>query len=127
MHQNNLHFVSFNFCFILHRQWILINVGLDHDKIILLSTPFPTYQCCVQIVLVMLFCSMVEINIVLLYGNATRVDARYIVPCGNVSVTTGRSNEHCDHYEDASMHKVTPVSLQTVYFNIRRSARLHNK
>ena len=41
---------------------------VDHDEIILLSTPFPTIpmlatNCCC----IMLFCSMLEINDVVLY------------------------------------------------------------
>ena len=45
-----------SFCFILHWQWILINVGVDHDNIILLSTTFPTIpmfgtHCCCNVIL----------------------------------------------------------------------------
>ena len=39
-------------------------LGLDHDKIILLSIPFPTIPV---FVVVMLFCSMLGINDVVLY------------------------------------------------------------
>ena len=51
MHTNNLHFVSFIF-FYIH------NVGVDHDNIIFLSTPFPTIPmlgtyiyCCCNVIL----------------------------------------------------------------------------
>ena len=42
-------------------------LGVDHDKNILLSTPFQPSQCWEQIVGVMLLCSMLEINDVVLY------------------------------------------------------------
>ena len=42
-------------------------LGVDHDKTILLSTPFQPSQCWEQIVGVMLLCSMLEINDVVLY------------------------------------------------------------
>ena len=40
---------------------------MGHNKIILLSTPFQPSQSWVQIVVVMLFCPMLEINYVVLY------------------------------------------------------------
>ena len=43
-------------------------LGVDRDKIILLSTPFQPSQCWIQIVVVMLFCSMLEIDDVVLYS-----------------------------------------------------------
>ena len=42
-------------------------LGVDHDKNILLSTPFQPSQCWEYIVGVMLLCSMLEINAVVLY------------------------------------------------------------
>ena len=56
-----------------------------HDKIILLSPPFQPSQCWLQIVAVMLICSMLEINdhvvlycIVLYCKNAS---ARFVSTC----------------------------------------------
>ena len=42
-------------------------LGVDHDKIILLSTPFQPSQCWVNFFVAMLFCLMLEINDVVLY------------------------------------------------------------
>ena len=64
-----MHFIYFNFFFILHWQWILIDVGGGGAtiRIFFCPPPFQPSQCWEHIVGVMLLCSMLEINDVVLY------------------------------------------------------------
>ena len=48
-------------------------LGVDHDKIILLSTPFPTIQMLLKSVVIMKLCPSLEINDAILHCIDTTV------------------------------------------------------
>ena len=72
-------------------------LGVDHDKIILLSTPFQPSQCWEQIVGVMLFCSMLgnkRCCIVNLYCIVLYYIRRYIYVYDNNEPRNGKQSRN---------------------------------